>query len=118
MALVATLDGEPALFDPDAANCFGLPPERVTEIPGSHHEHLDEPARVGGRRRHVWPRVSSPDVMRVIVGEMTLSRGQLGECVRVLVLGDTTGSSAAVDTCVMGRGATPVRNAGLGRDPT
>lgn len=46
VALVATLGGESALFDPDRSELLRLlPPERVTEIPGSHHVHLDEPAR-------------------------------------------------------------------------
>ena len=46
VALVATLGGESALFGPDRGELLRLlPPERVTEIPGSHHVHLDEPAR-------------------------------------------------------------------------
>ena len=46
VALVATLGGESALFDPDRRELLRvLPPERVTEISGSHHVHLDEPAR-------------------------------------------------------------------------
>lgn len=46
VAIVATLGGESALFDPDRSELLRLlPPERVTEIPGSHHVHLDEPAR-------------------------------------------------------------------------
>ena len=46
VALVATLGGYSALFDPDRSELLRLlPPERVTEIPGSHHVHLDHPAR-------------------------------------------------------------------------
>jgi len=46
VALVATLGGYSALFDPDRSELLRLlPPERVTEIPGSHHVHLDDPAR-------------------------------------------------------------------------
>ena len=44
VALVATLGRESALLDPDRSELLRLlPPERVTEIPGSHHVHLDEP---------------------------------------------------------------------------
>src|SRR5680860_217858 len=40
VALVATLGRESALFDPDRRELLRLlPPERVTEIPGSHHVH-------------------------------------------------------------------------------
>ena len=46
VALVATIGRESALLDPDRSELLRLlPPERVTEIPGSHHVHLDEPAR-------------------------------------------------------------------------
>lgn len=46
VALVATLGGYSALCDPDRSELLRLlPPERVTEIVGSHHLHLDEPAR-------------------------------------------------------------------------
>jgi hypothetical protein len=45
VALVATNGGESALLDPDRSELMRLlPPERVTEITGSHHVHLDEPA--------------------------------------------------------------------------
>jgi len=45
VALVATDGRESALLDPDRSELLRLlPPERVTEIPGSHHVHLDEPA--------------------------------------------------------------------------
>ena len=45
VALVATLGRESALLDPDRSELLRLlPPERVTEIRGSHHVHLDEPA--------------------------------------------------------------------------
>jgi len=45
-ALVATLGRESALLDPDRSELLRLlPPERVTEIPGSHHIHLDEPTK-------------------------------------------------------------------------
>jgi pimeloyl-ACP methyl ester carboxylesterase len=45
VALVASLGKESALFDPDRSELLRLlPPERVTEIPCSHHVHLDEPA--------------------------------------------------------------------------
>ena len=44
VALVATLGRESALLDPDRSELLRLlSPERVTEIPGSHHVHLDEP---------------------------------------------------------------------------
>ena len=46
VALVATLGRESALLDPDRSELLRLlPPERVTEIPGSHHVHLDEPTK-------------------------------------------------------------------------
>lgn len=46
VALVATQGAESALFDPDRSELLRmLPPERVTELPGSHHVHLDQPAR-------------------------------------------------------------------------
>ncbi len=46
VALVATLGRESALLEPDRSELLRLlPPERVTEVPGSHHVHLDEPAR-------------------------------------------------------------------------
>ena len=46
VALMATMGRESALLDPDRSELLRLlPPERVTEIPGSHHVHLDEPAR-------------------------------------------------------------------------
>jgi len=46
VALVATLGRESALLDPDRSELLRLlPPERVTEIPGSHHLHLDEPTK-------------------------------------------------------------------------
>lgn len=46
VALVAALGGYSALVDPDRSELLRLlPPERVTEIPGGHHVHLDEPAR-------------------------------------------------------------------------
>jgi len=45
VALMATNGRESALLDPDRSELMRLlPPERVTEIPGSHHVHLDEPA--------------------------------------------------------------------------
>jgi pimeloyl-ACP methyl ester carboxylesterase len=45
VALVASLGRESALFGPDRSELLRLlAPERVTEIPGSHHVHLDEPA--------------------------------------------------------------------------
>ena len=46
VALVAALGRESALLDPDRSELLRLlPPERVTEIPGSHHVHLDEPTK-------------------------------------------------------------------------
>ncbi len=46
VALVATLGGYSALSGPDRSEVLRLlPPQRVTQIPGSHHVHLDEPAR-------------------------------------------------------------------------
>ena len=46
VALVATLGRESALHDPDRSQVLELlPPERVTEVPGSHHVHLDEPIK-------------------------------------------------------------------------
>ena len=46
VALVAALGGYSALFDPDRSELLRLlPPERVTEMAGSHHLHLDEPSR-------------------------------------------------------------------------
>ena len=46
VALLATVGRESALLEPDRSELLRLiPPERVTEIPGSHHVHLDEPAR-------------------------------------------------------------------------
>ena len=45
VALMATNGRESALLDPDRSELMRLlPPERVTELPGSHHVHLDEPA--------------------------------------------------------------------------
>lgn len=45
LALVATLGGYSALFDPDRSELLRLlPADRVTEITGSHHVHLDDPA--------------------------------------------------------------------------
>lgn len=45
VALLAAVGRESALLDPDRSEVLRLlPPERVTEIPGSHHVHLDEPA--------------------------------------------------------------------------
>ncbi len=45
VSLVATNGRESALLDPDRGELLRLlPPERVTEIPGSHHVHLDDPA--------------------------------------------------------------------------
>ena len=45
VALMATKGRESALLDPDRSELRRLlPPGRVTEIPGSHHVHLDEPA--------------------------------------------------------------------------
>jgi pimeloyl-ACP methyl ester carboxylesterase len=46
VALVATIGKESALFEPDRGELLRrLPRDRVTEVPGSHHVHLDEPAR-------------------------------------------------------------------------
>jgi len=46
VALVATNGRESALLDPDRSELLRLlPPDRVSEIPGSHHVQLDEPAR-------------------------------------------------------------------------
>ncbi len=46
VALVTTLGRESVLLDPDRSELLRLlPPERVTEIPGSHHVHLDEPTK-------------------------------------------------------------------------
>ncbi len=46
VALVATLGKYSALVGPDRLDLLRLlPPERVTEIPGSHHVHLDQPSR-------------------------------------------------------------------------
>lgn len=45
LALVATRGGYSALFDPDRSELLRLlPADRVTEILGSHHVHLDDPA--------------------------------------------------------------------------
>ena len=45
VALVASNGRESALLDPDRGELLRLlPPEWVTEIPGSHHVHLDDPA--------------------------------------------------------------------------
>ncbi len=45
VALVAASGRESALLDPDRSELLRLlPPERVAEIPGSHHVHLDEPS--------------------------------------------------------------------------
>ncbi len=44
VALVAAAGGYSALVDPDrSAVMQALPAERVTELPGSHHVHLDAP---------------------------------------------------------------------------
>ncbi len=44
VALVAAIGGYSALVDPDRSEVLRLlPPARVTEIPGSHHVHLDHP---------------------------------------------------------------------------
>jgi pimeloyl-ACP methyl ester carboxylesterase len=46
VALVAATGRYSALVDPERTELLRLlPPERVTEIPGGHHLHLDEPAR-------------------------------------------------------------------------
>jgi pimeloyl-ACP methyl ester carboxylesterase len=46
VALVAAGGRESALLEPDRSELLGLlPPDTVTEIPGSHHVHLDEPTR-------------------------------------------------------------------------
>jgi pimeloyl-ACP methyl ester carboxylesterase len=46
VALVAAVGRESALFDPDRSELLRLlPPDQVTEIPGTHHVHLDHPAR-------------------------------------------------------------------------
>lgn len=46
VALVAAFGRESALLDPDRSELLRLlPSERVTEIPGSHHVHLDEPTK-------------------------------------------------------------------------
>lgn len=46
VALLAAVGRESALFDPDRSELVHrLPRERVTEIPGSHHVHLDEPTQ-------------------------------------------------------------------------
>lgn len=45
VALVAAIGRDSALFDPDRRALLAmLPPERVTEIVGTHHLHLDEPS--------------------------------------------------------------------------
>ncbi len=45
VALVAAVGRDSALFDPDRGRLLAmLPAERVTEIPGTHHVHLDHPA--------------------------------------------------------------------------
>jgi pimeloyl-ACP methyl ester carboxylesterase len=45
VALVAALGAYSALSEPDRTSVLRLlPPERVTEVSGSHHVHLDEPA--------------------------------------------------------------------------
>ena len=46
VALVAAVGGYSALSDPERSAVLGLlPAERVTELAGSHHVHLDDPAR-------------------------------------------------------------------------
>ncbi len=46
VAMVAAVGDYSALSDPDRGAVRGLlPAERVTELPGSHHVHLDEPTR-------------------------------------------------------------------------
>jgi pimeloyl-ACP methyl ester carboxylesterase len=46
VALVAAVGAYSALFEPDRAAVLRLlPVERVTELPSSHHVHLDEPMR-------------------------------------------------------------------------
>ncbi len=46
VALVAAASGYSALSDPGRSAVLRmLPAERVTELPGSHHVHLDEPAK-------------------------------------------------------------------------
>lgn len=46
VALLAAVGKESALFDPDRQELLRLlPPEKVTEVAGSHHVHLDHPTR-------------------------------------------------------------------------
>ncbi len=46
VSLLAAVGRESALFEPDRGHLVrSLPSDRVTEIPGSHHVHLDHPAR-------------------------------------------------------------------------
>lgn len=46
VALIAAVGQDSALFDPDRSAVLRLlPPERVIEMPTSHHVHLDEPTR-------------------------------------------------------------------------